>query len=222
MACPLSDTRRRCRTGTPHRRVCDPSSPLLRSAQRARARASGSDSDRTPQYADLLEPGVSGNLRRSCARRLALGHHSKPPTEFGAPGAAVRQFLGIVEAGRQLPPGRQPATAQRAQHHPRRPRHRPAGLTRPPRPLPPGRIRCQLTSARTVPATNSAPSGHGCPTQAEPHATTPLPTTLQRSPALCPRRSASWPAPSSRRHNGPGVTSQQPSQPRRAAKRTVT
>jgi len=23
-----------------------------------------------PQYAGLLEPGVSGNLRRSCARRL--------------------------------------------------------------------------------------------------------------------------------------------------------
>jgi hypothetical protein len=30
-----------------------------------------SGSDRTPQHAGLLEPGVSGNLRRSCARRLA-------------------------------------------------------------------------------------------------------------------------------------------------------
>jgi hypothetical protein len=51
--------------------LANPSSPSLRSAHRARARAGGSGSDRTPQHAGLLEPGVSGNVRRSCARRLA-------------------------------------------------------------------------------------------------------------------------------------------------------
>ena len=54
-----------------HRRACDPSSPSLRSAHRARARAGGSGSDRTAQSAGLLEPGVSGNVRRWCTRRLA-------------------------------------------------------------------------------------------------------------------------------------------------------
>src|SRR6266487_2686024 len=52
-------------------RACAPSSPSLRSAHRARARASGSGSDRTAQHAGLLEPGVSGNVRRWCTRRLA-------------------------------------------------------------------------------------------------------------------------------------------------------
>src|SRR5262249_52647314 len=40
----------------PHRSACAPSSPLLRSARRAGARAVGSGPDLTPQHAGLLEP----------------------------------------------------------------------------------------------------------------------------------------------------------------------
>src|SRR6266567_3737820 len=62
----------------PRRRACAPSSPSPGSAHRARARASGSGSDRTPQHAGLLEPGVSGNLR---ARVPAVSPNgSGPPT----------------------------------------------------------------------------------------------------------------------------------------------
>src|SRR5262249_37308984 len=67
------------------------------------------------------------------------------------------------------------------------PGHRPAGLPRSPRPLPPGRIRRQLTPAVPVPATPAAPAPDRVPPRAEPHAATPQARTAQPWPAPRPR-----------------------------------
>src|SRR5215813_1309382 len=130
-----------CTRWTPTGSASSPSSPPSRPAPRGAAVPAAAD--------DHPRPGA--RVRRYLRRHAQDGGaaaRQRPGLGLPAPTTAGQQ-----ESDRTLPPGREPATTQSAPHHLRRPGHRPAGLPHPPRPLPPGRIRRQLTSAAPVPAT---------------------------------------------------------------------
>ena len=78
MACPPSGTRRRCRTGAPHRRACDLYSPSLGSAHRARARAMGP----APIVRRSMPVSSSRASAATCAARVPAvsPNSSGPPT----------------------------------------------------------------------------------------------------------------------------------------------